>query len=136
MPLDINNFDIFRWGHYSKNFKFYVLIMTIFCEKGGDIIQGRTLDKRGHYLRKYGIFFVFWSLQFVPSNSTAMVCFYTRYCRAGRETTWRLKILNGLSFKKSRDVQKSARVHKIKRDFTNGLASLYGTNPLIIYHIA
>ena len=37
-------FDIFRWGHYLKNFKFYV----------PNIIQGRTLYKGGYYLRKYG----------------------------------------------------------------------------------
>ena len=44
-------------GHYLKDFKFYVTIMTIFCEKGGivfkeghyvreDIIQGNTVSKR------------------------------------------------------------------------------------------
>ena len=30
--------------------------MTIFWEKTGDSIQGRTLYKGGHYSRKYGIF--------------------------------------------------------------------------------
>ena len=49
---DIRKFDIFRWGHYLKNFKFYVLNVLLFCEKGG------TLFKGGHYLRKYGMLFL------------------------------------------------------------------------------
>ena len=36
-------------------FLFYVLS----CFKKGDIIQGGTLFKGGHYLRKYGIYYVF-----------------------------------------------------------------------------
>ena len=53
--MDIRKFDIFRWGHYLKNFKFYVLNVPPIFWKRGDIIQGRTLYKGGHYLRKYGI---------------------------------------------------------------------------------
>ena len=33
-------------GHYLKDFKFYVTIMTIFCEKGGIVF------KEGHYVRE------------------------------------------------------------------------------------
>ena len=42
---DIRKFDIFRWGHYLKNFKFYVLNVPPILWKRGDIIQGRTLFK-------------------------------------------------------------------------------------------
>ena len=38
-----------------KNFKFYVLNVPPILRKRGDTIQGRTLYKGGHYLRKYGI---------------------------------------------------------------------------------
>ena len=51
----IRKFDIFRWGHYLKNFEFYVLKGPPILWKRGDTIQGRTLYKGGHYLRKYGI---------------------------------------------------------------------------------
>ena len=43
---DIRKFDIFRWGHYLKNFKFYVLNVPLFCEKGGILFKG------GHYIRE------------------------------------------------------------------------------------
>ena len=33
------------------------LMSPLFCEKGEDTIQGRTLYKGGHYLRKYGIYY-------------------------------------------------------------------------------
>ena len=32
------------------------LMSPLFCEKGGDTIQGRTLYKGGHYLRRYGMY--------------------------------------------------------------------------------
>ena len=51
---DIRKFDIFRWGHYLKNFKFYVLNVPPILWKRRDTIQGRTLYKGRHYLRKYG----------------------------------------------------------------------------------
>ena len=34
------------------------LMSPLFCEDGGDTIQGRTLYKGGHYLRKYGMYFL------------------------------------------------------------------------------
>ena len=47
MSEDINYFDIFRWEHYLKVLKFYVLIMSIvFWEKGGIVFKG------GHYMRE------------------------------------------------------------------------------------
>ena len=58
MSADIRKFDIFRWGHYLKNFKSYVLNVPPILWKRGDTIQGRTLYKGGHYLRKYGSFFI------------------------------------------------------------------------------
>ena len=53
----VRKFDIFRWGHYLKNFEFYVLNVPPILWKRGDTIQGRTLYKGRHYLRKYGISF-------------------------------------------------------------------------------
>ena len=46
MSYDINNSNIFRWGHNLKVLKFYVLIMTIFWEKGGIVFKG------GYYIRE------------------------------------------------------------------------------------
>ena len=43
-------FNIFRWGQYLKNFKFYVLNVSPILWKRGDIIQGRTLFKEIRYL--------------------------------------------------------------------------------------
>ena len=54
--MDIRKFDIFRWGHYLKNFKFYALNVRPIFWKREDTIQGRTLFKGGHYLRKYCIY--------------------------------------------------------------------------------
>ena len=44
------------WGHYLKNFQSYVLNVPPILWKRGDTIQGRTLYKGGHYLRKYGMY--------------------------------------------------------------------------------
>ena len=46
MSYDINYFDFFRWGHYLKVFKFYVLSFF----KKGDTIQGGTLFKEIRYV--------------------------------------------------------------------------------------
>ena len=43
---DIRKFDIFRWGHYLKNFKFYVLNVPPILWKKGILFKG------GHYIRE------------------------------------------------------------------------------------
>ena len=47
MSQGINYFDIFRWGDYLKVFEFYVLIMTIFWEKGGIVFKGGLYIREG-----------------------------------------------------------------------------------------
>ena len=42
----INFFDIFTWGNYSKFSKLYVMILTIFWGKNGELFKG------GYYSRE------------------------------------------------------------------------------------
>ena len=62
MSGDINKKSNFKRAQIWIMFLFYVLSLN----KKGDTIQGGTLFKGGHYLRKYGIGFI----------SMLFVCFY------------------------------------------------------------
>ena len=63
-------------------FLFYVLSFF----KNGDIIQGGTLFKGGHYLRRYGTYSVYCGEFFLFDNLGILTLKFLLYCRTGIRT--------------------------------------------------
>ena len=85
------------------------LMSPLFCEKGGDTIQGRTLYKGGHYLRKYGTYAdIEFGLIFYNFSRISFLNFLNTCCHFGFFTFEQLLIIvNSVQILKDKKLIKS-----------------------------